>query len=187
MTALCWKRIVCCWFCKLLGSNEWNFSGTISQESQDSILISEYPPWDTGYSAKLGLYIVFSLSSFGIIWTCCKRDTFWHSHQAEFMEHDEKPLPIDTRLLGALAEKVFPLLKFTRYFFFHLICSYCIFYQQHCFFSVEHLQRLFITKKWSLKLLVLRKWVQILWRLLNPLFTLTISYTSMRLVFFIWF
>lgn len=26
--------------------------------------------------------------------------------QAEFMEHDEKPLPIDTRLLGALAEKV---------------------------------------------------------------------------------
>lgn len=26
--------------------------------------------------------------------------------QAEFMEHDEKPLPIDIRLLGALAEKV---------------------------------------------------------------------------------
>jgi hypothetical protein len=27
--------------------------------------------------------------------------------QAEFMEHDEKPLPIDIRLLGALADKVF--------------------------------------------------------------------------------
>jgi FKBP12-rapamycin complex-associated protein len=26
--------------------------------------------------------------------------------QAEFMEHDEKPLPIDIRLLGALADKV---------------------------------------------------------------------------------
>lgn len=26
--------------------------------------------------------------------------------QAEFMEHDERPLPIDIRLLGALAEKV---------------------------------------------------------------------------------
>lgn len=27
-------------------------------------------------------------------------------HQAEFMEHDEKPLPIDIRTLGQLAEKV---------------------------------------------------------------------------------
>lgn len=27
-------------------------------------------------------------------------------HQAEFMEHDEKPIPIDIRTLGALAEKV---------------------------------------------------------------------------------
>lgn len=26
--------------------------------------------------------------------------------QAEFMEHDEKPLPIDIRTLGQLAEKV---------------------------------------------------------------------------------
>lgn len=32
------------------------------------------------------------------------------------MEHDEKPLPIDIRLLGALAEKVW----FRQPFFFHL-------------------------------------------------------------------
>lgn len=31
---------------------------------------------------------------------------YFEIDQAEFMEHEEKPLPIDTRLLGALAEKV---------------------------------------------------------------------------------
>ena len=37
--------------------------------------------------------------------------------QAEFMEHDEKPLPIDIRLLGALAEKVYiSLVSFPAWF-----------------------------------------------------------------------
>lgn len=36
--------------------------------------------------------------------------------QAEFMEHDEKPLPIDIRLLGALADKV-------RLFYFSYLSS----------------------------------------------------------------
>lgn len=35
------------------------------------------------------------------------------------MEHDEKPLPIDIRLLGALAEKVFFLLRK------HLVVALC--------------------------------------------------------------
>lgn len=33
-------------------------------------------------------------------------EQFLFRFQAEFMEHDERPLPIDIRLLGALAEKV---------------------------------------------------------------------------------
>ena len=37
---------------------------------------------------------------------CCNKKCLMHGLQAEFMEHDEKPLPIDIRLLGALAEKV---------------------------------------------------------------------------------
>ncbi|KAJ0077888.1 hypothetical protein Patl1_37303 [Pistacia atlantica] len=49
---------------------------------------------------------------------------------AEFMEHDEKPLPIDIRLLGALAEKV-----------------------------VVHLPRLCITKKWNLRVQFPRRWM----------------------------
>jgi hypothetical protein len=32
--------------------------------------------------------------------------------QAEFMEHDEKPLPIDIRTLGQLAEKVSLLISY---------------------------------------------------------------------------
>lgn len=48
----------------------------------------------------------------------------WLIFQAEFMEHDEKPLPIDIRLLGALAEKVPFLLKsktsFLRLFLLHV-------------------------------------------------------------------
>ena len=48
--------------------------------------------------------------------------------------------------------------------------------------SVEHLQKPSIIKKWSLKLCAPRRWVQILLRWLNPLFILTINYTSMRLV-----
>ncbi len=38
------------------------------------------------------------------------------------MEHDEKPLPIDTRLLGALAEKV----SFTLCIFGKFSCSHVI-------------------------------------------------------------
>lgn len=44
--------------------------------------------------ALLGIFYFFSLLFNSL--------TF----QAEFMEHDEKALPIDIRLLGALAEKV---------------------------------------------------------------------------------
>uniref|UniRef100_A0ACD5YK47 Uncharacterized protein n=1 Tax=Avena sativa TaxID=4498 RepID=A0ACD5YK47_AVESA len=44
---------------------------------------------------------------------------------AEFMEHDEKPLPIDTRLLGALAEKCQAYAKFLHYkeMDFEAVCS----------------------------------------------------------------
>lgn len=49
---------------------------------------------------------------------------YFEIDQAEFMEHEEKPLPIDTRLLGALAEKVVFL---TNQYCFHVIeysCNY---------------------------------------------------------------
>lgn len=49
---------------------------------------------------------------------------YFEIDQAEFMEHEEKPLPIDTRLLGALAEKVVFL---SKQYCFHLIdysCNY---------------------------------------------------------------
>lgn len=42
----------------------------------------------------------------GVLYTCAIREQFLFRFQAEFMEHDERPLPIDIRLLGALAEKV---------------------------------------------------------------------------------
>uniref|UniRef100_A0A0D9WFJ7 Serine/threonine-protein kinase TOR n=1 Tax=Leersia perrieri TaxID=77586 RepID=A0A0D9WFJ7_9ORYZ len=44
---------------------------------------------------------------------------------AEFMEHDEKPLPIDTRLLGALAEKCRAFVKALHYkeMEFEAVCS----------------------------------------------------------------
>lgn len=40
------------------------------------------------------------------------------------MEHDEKPLPIDTRLLGALAEKVATLIEIISIHLFLLIVTY---------------------------------------------------------------
>lgn len=44
--------------------------------------------------------------------------------QAEFMEHDEKPLPIDIRLLGALAEKVNSMFPF--FFFSDAVAQMCL-------------------------------------------------------------
>jgi len=52
--------------------------------------------------------------------------------QAEFMEHDEKPLPIDTRLLGALAEKVSFLFFFTFCVVWHFFFNLAILFQTIC-------------------------------------------------------
>jgi hypothetical protein len=98
------------------------------------------------------------------------------------MEHDEKPLPIDTRLLGALAEKVSSIIAvFVSLANFGDLHDRVVFLLNYLF-SVEHMQKPSIIKKWSLKLYVPRRWVQILLRWLNPLFILTINYTSMRFV-----
>jgi len=43
------------------------------------------------------------------------------------MEHDEKPLPIDIRLLGALAEKVLVFFSFNFYSFLSLFIGWCSF------------------------------------------------------------
>jgi hypothetical protein len=101
------------------------------------------------------------------------------------MEHDEKPLPIDTRLLGALAEKVSSIIAvFVSSANFGDLHDRVVFLLKllNYLFSVEHMQKPSIIKKWSLKLFVPRRWVQIPLRWLNPLFILTINYTSMRFV-----
>ena len=105
------------------------------------------------------------------------------------MEHDEKPLPIDIRLLGALAEKVFlfSFLSFGVHVCVYMFMMYtcpcsmhaallnnfftviglfrrlCLIPFMSCCFSmahsVVHLQKPCTIKKWNLKEHVPRRWM----------------------------
>lgn len=98
--------------------------------------------------------------------------------QAEFMEHDEKPLPIDIRLLGALAEKVCSNKhsaknQYASFTFVFSMRFNCVFHASYFFLlhiSVVHSRRLCITKKWNLKVHAPTGWMQ------TPLLSLKLLY-----------
>jgi hypothetical protein len=73
------------------------------------------------------------------------------------MEHDEKPLPIDIRLLGALAEKVYYFMPFDMKLSVSISCVVCF-----IFSSAMHMQKLCITRKWNSREHNPKRWTQIL-------------------------